>query len=117
MRLSALKEEKEKEILEVRAQYNSIKEEVRSYERILPTHTFLTEINTFIDHLPTYEDIFTNLKEKIMQHSELNAKFDAYRTKMEDAISAYEQNEELLKTKKLEADRNLKDVLPKIIEY
>lgn len=31
MRLAALKEEKEKEVLEVRAQYNSIKEEVRSY--------------------------------------------------------------------------------------
>lgn len=75
MRLAALKEEKEKEILEVRAQYNSIKEEVRSYERILPTHTFLTEIAMSIEKLPTYEDIFTGLKEKIGQHSELQQKF------------------------------------------
>ena len=70
-----MKEEKEKEILEVRAQYNSIKEEVRSYERILPTHTFLTEIAMSIEKLPTYEDIFTGLKEKIGQHSELQQKF------------------------------------------
>lgn len=75
MRLAALKEEKEKEILEVRAQYNSIKEEVRSYERILPTHTFLTEIAMTIEQLPTYEDIFTGLKERIGQHTELQQKF------------------------------------------
>lgn len=31
MRLNELKEEKEKEVADVRAQYNAIKEEVRSY--------------------------------------------------------------------------------------
>lgn len=92
MRLSALKEEKEKEILEVRAQYNSIKEEVRSYERILPTHTFLTEINKSIDQLPTYEDLFMNLKEKVSQFNELTAKFEAFKKKTEESVKAFEQN-------------------------
>ena len=40
-RVADIKAEKEKEVAEVRAQYNTIKEEVRGYERILPTLTFL----------------------------------------------------------------------------
>ena len=40
-RVADIKAEKEKEVAEVRAQYNTIKEEVRGYERILPTLTLL----------------------------------------------------------------------------
>ena len=40
--MTELKEEKDKEIESVRNQYNHLKQEVRSYERILPTHTFLS---------------------------------------------------------------------------
>jgi hypothetical protein len=87
--------------MEVRAQYNSIKEEVRSYERILPTHIFLTEIEMTINQLPTYEDIFVNLKQKIAQISELQAKFEAFREKSEEAVKGFEQSEELLKNKKV----------------
>ena len=65
MRLNELKEEKQKEVSEVKTQYNKIKEEVRSYQRILPTHTFLSECGISIAQLPTYEDIFTNFKEKV----------------------------------------------------
>jgi FtsZ-binding cell division protein ZapB len=54
MRLAELKEDKEKEVAEVRTQYNNIKQEIRSYERILPTHTFLQESGISIDELPTY---------------------------------------------------------------
>jgi hypothetical protein len=102
MRLNELKEEKEKEVADVRAQYNAIKEEVRSYERILPTHTFLTEIGFKIYQLPTYEDIFMNLKDKVTALEQLNNKFEAHRAKTEEAARSYQQN---------------KEMLPKIIEY
>jgi hypothetical protein len=39
-------------------QYNSLKEEVRSYERILPTLTFMNELNLNIADIPPYEDVF-----------------------------------------------------------
>ena len=85
----------------MRAQYNSIKEEVRSYERILPTHTFLTEIALSIEQLPTYEDIFVNLRQKITQISDLQAKFDSFKEKTEEMVRSHEQSEELLRSKKL----------------
>ncbi len=93
MRLQELKEDKDKEINEVRTQYNSIKEEIRSYERILPTLTFLQENGLTIQQIPAYEDIFTNLKEKILQLEQLNNKFDAFRQKKEEEIEGYRQNE------------------------
>lgn len=67
LRLTELKEDKEKEIADIRSQYNKIKEEIRSYERILPTHTFLSDCGVGIDELPIYEDIFHNLKDKVAQ--------------------------------------------------
>lgn len=93
MRLQELKEDKDKEINEVRTQYNSIKEEIRSYERILPTLTFLQENGLTIHQIPAYEDIFTNLKEKILQLEQLNNKFDAFRQKKDEEIEGYRQNE------------------------
>lgn len=45
LRLAELRDEKEREVSEIRSQYNSLKEEVRSYERILPTLTFMNEFN------------------------------------------------------------------------
>lgn len=59
----------------IRNQYNSIKEEVRSYERILPTLTFLSELGAKIEQLPTYEDIFVSLKEQSAIHDQLQLKF------------------------------------------
>lgn len=54
IRLAELKREKEREVAEVLAKYNSLKEEVRSYERILPTFTFLNELALTIPQLPNY---------------------------------------------------------------
>ena len=54
LRLTELKEEKEKEVEATRNQYNNLKEQVRSYERILPTHTFMNELGATLDKLPPY---------------------------------------------------------------
>lgn len=56
-----------------------------------------------------------NLKEKVSQFNDLTAKFDAFKKKMEESLKAFEQNEELLKNKKIEAEKNFKEILPKII--
>jgi hypothetical protein len=45
--------------------YNVLKEEVRGYERILPTLTFLTELGRSMGEIPTYEDVFVGLGEKV----------------------------------------------------
>jgi hypothetical protein len=65
--LVEVKEERDREVGEIRAQYNAIKEEMRSYERILPTLTFLNDLGMRIEEIPPYEDIFLSLKEKIVQ--------------------------------------------------
>lgn len=70
-----------------------------------------------IEQLPTYEDIFVNLRQKITQINDLQNKFDLFKEKAEEMAKNHEQSEELLKIKKLEAERNLKEVLPRIIEY
>ncbi len=101
----------------MRTQYNAIKEEMRSYERILPTLTFLNDLGMRIEEIPPYEDIFLSLKEKIVQLEQTNSKFDAYRLRAEEQARTAEQNEEMLRNKKLEAEKNLKEVLPRIIEY
>ena len=54
VRWSELKKEKEKELADVQNKYNALKEEVRSYERILPTFTFLEELQLTISELPNY---------------------------------------------------------------
>lgn len=41
LRLCELKKDKERELTDIQTKYNALKEEVRSYERILPTFTFL----------------------------------------------------------------------------
>lgn len=69
---------------EIRIQYNAIKEEMRSYERILPTLTFLNELGMHIEEIPPYEDIFLSLKEKIVQLEQTNSKFESYRIKAEE---------------------------------
>lgn len=97
LRVTEIKEDKDKEVGEVRAQYNKIKEEIRSYERILPTHTFLTECGIVIGELPTYEDIFVNLKDKVAQNEQVVAKFNAFKVSSEESALSYQQNEELLK--------------------
>lgn len=56
-----------------------------------------------------------NLKEKVSQFTDLTAKFDAFKKKTEESLKAFEQNEELLKNKKIEAEKNFKEILPKII--
>lgn len=56
-----------------------------------------------------------NLKEKVSQFNDLTAKFDAFKKKTEESLKAFEQNEELLKNKKIEAEKNFKEILPKII--
>ena len=101
MRLNELKEEKEKEVGEVRSQYNKIKQEVRSYERILPTHTFLEECGKKIEELPTYEDIFVNLKEKVTQFQQLQEKFKGFKEKSEEEMVTLRQNEEMMRERKM----------------
>lgn len=64
LRLTEVKEEKDKEIEGLRTQYNNLKEQVRSYERILPTHTFISQLGTDIHQLPPYEDIFYSWKDR-----------------------------------------------------
>lgn len=92
LRLTELKEDKDREVAEVRLQYNKIKEEIRSYERILPTHAFLQDCALSIDQLPTYEDIFFNLKEKVANVEQLNQKFDQYKAKKEEEVATLRQN-------------------------
>lgn len=70
-RINELKEEKDKEIESTRAQYNFLKNEVRSYERILPTHTFMSKLGATYEQLPTYEEVFMNWKDKSERLSEI----------------------------------------------
>lgn len=48
---------------------------MRSYERILPTFTFLSEIGQNISELPNYEDIFFDLKTKAQEFNDLESTF------------------------------------------
>lgn len=82
-RLNELKEEKDKEIESTRAQYNHLKTEVRSYERILPTHTFMSKFGFNYEQLPTYEHIFMNLKERSDRYDELDDKFKKFKFEAE----------------------------------
>ena len=76
---------------EVRAQYNAIKEEVRGYERILPTLTFLNELNLTIGQIPTYEDLFLGLKEKTSQMEQTQSKIETLRQEKKDALQQHQQ--------------------------
>ena len=93
-KITELRLEKEKEVNEIRQQYNSLKEEVRTYERILPTLTFLNELNLQIATIPTYEDIFLSLRTKLAQLEEVNTKHSQYVSKTEETLRTLKQNEE-----------------------
>lgn len=71
LRLAELKRDKDKELADIQSKYNTLKEEVRSYERILPTFTFLTDLSLTINELPNYEDLYFNLREKTAEYQEL----------------------------------------------
>ena len=70
-RLSEVKEEKGRELSELTNKYNTLKQEVRSYERILPTFTFLRDLGKNINELPAYEDIFLGLRDSSKHCGEL----------------------------------------------
>ena len=89
---------------------------MRSYERILPTHTFLTEIGAEIEQLPTYEDIFNNLKEKSLSFDNLTSKHEQFKQETEDKISQLEKNEDELSKKIAEKERNIKEMLPRVVD-
>lgn len=101
---------------EVQIKYNGLKEEVRSYERILPTFTFLSEIGQTISELPNYEDLFVNLREKEAECKELQQAFSNAKDEWEDTIKTIKANEEVLNNKKMEAEKNLKEIVSKLME-
>ena len=102
-RINELREKNEKEVLEVRAQYNSLKEELRSYERILPTLTFMNELKLSMESIPTYEEIFLGLQDKIVRLDETEKRYKEFREKNEEVVQTLKQNEELWKVKKEES--------------
>lgn len=117
MRLTELQESKDKEVAEVRAQFNSIKDKTRNNERILPTPTFLNDIGIHIDQLPIYEDIYVNLREKVTQHEQLKLKYEELKTKSEETEKAGRQKEEAMKAKVEELDKTIKHLLPRIKDH
>ena len=89
---------------------------MRTYERILPTLTFLSELHLSIQQIPTYEEVFLGLRDKLEQLEELQQKHRQHRDKAQETIDHLKQNEDLLRQKKEEQDQRLKEVLPKLVE-
>ena len=116
MRLCELKKDKERELTEIQTKYNALKEEVRSYERILPTFTFLSEIGQTIGELPNYEDLFVSLREKEAECKELQQAFTNAKYEWEETIKTIKTNEDVLNNKKIEAEKNLKEIVSKLME-
>ena len=56
-------------------QYNNLKEEVRTYERILPTLTFLKDYGVSIEVIPPYEDVFILSRSLTEELSQLSSEF------------------------------------------
>lgn len=117
LRLAELKREKERELTDVSGKYNALKEEVRSYERILPTFTFLADLGLTIAHLPNYEDLFLTSRQKTTECAELAAAHLQAQEEWAEAARGMRANEDLLKTKRAEAEKNLKEVLSKLLEH
>ena len=99
-KLDELRSQKEKEVGELKNQYNSLKEEVRTYERVLPTLTFLNQFGLRIESIPTYEGIFLELKNKITQLEETQQRYEQYRAKTEETIKTLKQNEDISNKKR-----------------
>ena len=116
MRLCELKKDKERELTEIQTKYNALKEEVRSYERILPTFTFLSEIGQTIGELPNYEDLFVSLREKEAECKELQQAFTNAKDEWEETMKTIKANEDVLNNKKIEAEKNLKEIVSKLME-
>lgn len=82
----------------------------------MPTFTFLSEIGQTISQLPNYEDLFVNLREKEAECQELQQAFTSAKDKWEETIKTIRANEEVLNNKKVEAEKNLKEIVSKLME-
>ncbi len=70
-----------------------------------------------IENIPPYEDVYTRWKNKDEELVQLADKFEQFRKKKEEELKVFKQNEEMLKDKKIQIEKTLKEVLPRVVDF